>query len=206
MIREPMKEYCGCMEEIRNRSSVIANLLSGSATLGRQDYDYELVALHLRKILELIAFGSVIGNLEKYFQTFANAHKHWNAEKILADLEKVNPHFYPVPVDIGQRDERGITDVRDSSREHLTRAEFVTLYNRCGAALHIPNSIKAKRVIDFIHHPGVWLQKIHGLLETHYIALPEDGNVWLVFLNDQKTNRVRAFKAGPANHESETTV
>jgi hypothetical protein len=58
----------------------------------------ESTTLQLRKILELIAFGSLVANKDSYSTVYAKVSKTWNAGDLLRELEDVNPEFYPVPV------------------------------------------------------------------------------------------------------------
>lgn len=52
------KIYCNNLDEIRNRLLLVKSFGNGNKTLGNERSDYEIVAVNLRKILELIAFGN----------------------------------------------------------------------------------------------------------------------------------------------------
>jgi hypothetical protein len=182
------------MEEIRQRSELIAHILTDGATLGREDFDYELIALNLRKILELIAFASIMGNLDAYRRAYADAEKHWNAKRILLAVQKINPNFYPVPVEMGEPDANGVKHFKEPTKEFLNRSEFEQLYDLCGSVLHVPNNIAGKKkVINFVRHPGLWLMRIHNLLNTHYIKLAHCEDVWLVVMDDPADGKVHTY-------------
>jgi len=185
------------MDEIKTRSGVISRLLTRDLSTGRDDYDYEIVALHLRKILELIAFSSITSNLEQYKATYENADRHWHAERILKDVEKINPSFYPVPARIQAPNDDGVRNVATRDDDFLTRNEFEKLYALCGSLLHISNALKGKKSINFVHHPGIWLMKIHNLLSTHYVRLVDDRHVWVVTLEHPEDGHVHAVHAEP---------
>src|ERR1700731_738919 len=70
----------------------------GNASTGFEAIDKELVFLQLRKILELLAFASLTANREKYAAAHKKFATFWRAKDMLQDLEKVNPDFYPRPV------------------------------------------------------------------------------------------------------------
>ena len=58
MSEPDIQKYCDLMEEIKRRTSVIDFFLSGSGHALFQPITLESMGLQLRKILELIAFGS----------------------------------------------------------------------------------------------------------------------------------------------------
>src|SRR5438477_12450715 len=89
--------YIRGMEEVRERLKLIELVTERKLTTGREFSDVEFVFLQLRKILELIAFASLTANKEKYSAVHAKFAEHWNAKWMLADLEKINPDFYPAP-------------------------------------------------------------------------------------------------------------
>ena len=92
------KRYCDLMEEVKLRMNVVNHFLSGQGHVLYKPATLETVCLQIRKILELIAFGSLVANKEAYTATYAKVSKAWNAGEILTELAKVNPNFYPVPV------------------------------------------------------------------------------------------------------------
>ena len=58
----------------------------------------ELVFVQFRKILELIAFGSLTANREVYEKVRADSQNDWNAKRLLDKLARVNSELYPVPL------------------------------------------------------------------------------------------------------------
>lgn len=199
--RTDISGYLGCMEEVKQRSALVSRILTADFTTGREDYDYEMVALNLRKILELIAFSSIMSNLAEYKKAYEDAHRHWNAERIMRDVEKVNPNFYPVSAKIEQQDS-GVKRVVESEEDCLSKKEFVKLYKICGSTLHIPNSIQGKKTVNFVHQPGVWLMKIHNLLSTHYTTLLQSGHMWLIVLTHSEDGKAHGYPAEPVPIEA----
>src|SRR3989442_14231436 len=94
---EDTSRYIKCMQEVRARLKLIESVTAKQLTTGQPFSDVEFVFLQLRKILELIAFASLSANKEQYSAAHAKFATHWNAKRMLADLEKVNPDFYPTP-------------------------------------------------------------------------------------------------------------
>jgi hypothetical protein len=57
---------------------------------------------------------------------------------MLADIEKINPNFYPVPLEAGTSGhEAALVSRRADS--YLTRKDFERLYDVCGDVLHMRN-------------------------------------------------------------------
>ena len=71
-----LTKYCECMEEIKQRITIVESFIGG-VTLGQNTYDYEVVSLNLRKILELIAFSSLVANKEAYSKAHKEYLHHW---------------------------------------------------------------------------------------------------------------------------------
>ena len=59
--------------------------------------EVETICLQFRKILEKIMLMSLVANKEAYAEQNAKFAKHYHAERIMRDLERINPDFYPVP-------------------------------------------------------------------------------------------------------------
>ena len=93
-----MQKYCDLMEEIKRRMNVIDLFLSGKGHAVYEPTTLESVGLQVRKILELIAFGSLVANKAVYSAIYLNFAKHWHAGRLLRDLAKVNSSFYPKPI------------------------------------------------------------------------------------------------------------
>lgn len=97
--KEPdIAKYCHQMEEIKLRTNVVTSFLHGQSSAVYTPTTIECACLQIRKILELIAFASLIANKEAYTKVFSKVSKAWNAGDLLKELERVNPGFYPVPV------------------------------------------------------------------------------------------------------------
>lgn len=90
-----IETYVRSMAEVRQRLGVVRAGLGGQIGTGHEAFNAELVFVQLRKVLELIAFGSLCANRAKYSDMHCNFAQHWNTKRLLADLERVNPHFYP---------------------------------------------------------------------------------------------------------------
>jgi hypothetical protein len=182
---EVIERYCSCMVEVKLRTEVITGFLLGTVSAKYLPPNVESVCLQFRKILELIALGSLIAHKEDYSRQRANFAQDWHAAKILKAIEKINPAFYPVPtkqiLDASGKVVR-VEDVRDP---YLTRGDFVNLYQTCSSLLHASNPFgKPKDYAGFWKTAPNWRAKIMTLLNHHQIQLPQDDlQLWVIMEN-----------------------
>ena len=145
----------------------------------------EACYLQFRKILELIAFGSIVGNKELYSKQYTDFSKHWNAKRILQGMEKINSEFYPRPIE-HNKSSNNISEFEWNEipeNKYLTQSEFIELYNKCGAIMHSVNPYGKKIDTDkYFNDIDYWLAKIFGLLNCHSIVIEGDENhIYLCF-------------------------
>lgn len=191
--REDLAKYCQCMEEIKRRIDLVRLYVSG-ATLGREEFDYELISLNLRKILELIAFASLVANKEKYSAAHKKYLHEWRTNKLLENIEKLNPDFYPKALKPVEVLDNGVKHFPVSDKPFLSRAEFTKLLNLCNDILHAWNPYTPReRKVDFERHISEWVDKIQWLLDVHYVRLAGNKDVIVVVMHDQPDGKVHAY-------------
>lgn len=98
MQTDDIVKYCNLMEEVKRRMNVINAFGSGASHALYKATTVESVYLQLRKILELIAFGSLVANKQLFSQVYADFSKLWNAKKLLADIE----HYHRIVVALSE--------------------------------------------------------------------------------------------------------
>ncbi len=175
-----IRAYIECMKQIHHRVGLVIKFIDNGETLGNDFFDFELVSLNFRKILELIAYSSLSANRTLYQQAYGNVSKAgWNADGLLKEMEKINQDFYPKPTthpeNYGDK-EHGIVLIKNG---YLTREEFKKLYSLCGDVLHVKNVFKAEQNIDFSKTLKEWLKQICVLLDCHIVSFPSK-KAWLV--------------------------
>jgi hypothetical protein len=192
-------QYCSLMEEVKLRTNVLDAFIRGTATAVYKATNIESIYLQLRKIIELIAFGSLVANREAFSRSYTEFAKFWNARRLLKDIERVNPGFYPEPITERLNPEPGVkAEWQPKTSGFLTRDDFVLLYNRCGAILHSENPYGEKISYDaYETEASVWRDKIVGLLNTHLIRLVDDKNVYLVHMHEEHDGHVHYYTFGP---------
>ena len=118
--------------------------------------------MQIRKILELIAFSSLVSNIELYSKEYDKFAKFWNAELMLKDMRKINVNFYPKPLIQKESEREGIkNDLLDFEEDkYLNTNEFVRVYKKCGAIMHADYPYGAKIDYDYYRENiPKWLEK-----------------------------------------------
>lgn len=165
-------KYVDLMEEVKRRIVVVNALLAEKPGLPYPATTVESLFLQLRKVLELIALGSLVANREEYSKVYAEFSKSWNARLLLRDLERVNPDFYPraLLATPGQTPEVKVHFVDEP--DALTKDDFLKLYEKSGAILHAGNPFGSQ--VDYNYYvtsAPAWRDKVVALLNTHMFHL-----------------------------------
>lgn len=173
MTQGDLDHYASLMHEIRRRLEVIRSFLAGRITTTYLRTNTESMCLQLRKVLELIAFSSLVSQRTAYELVRQNIGRDWHAERILMAVEKFNPRFYPKPVQgflppVGQRAAR----FNFTRCGFLTRRQFTKLYDSCGGILHASNPFSSERnFVAFSRAIPATVKRIEALLSEHAVCL-----------------------------------
>jgi hypothetical protein len=198
------KRYCDLMEEVKLRINVVNHFLSGQGHALYQPATLETVCLQIRKILELVAFGSLVANKEAYTATYAKVSKAWNAGEILAELAKVNPNFYPVPVIEVPSEIPGVqSQHKKRVGDYLDEEEFKEVYGRCGVLAHAANPYG--KGIDYEYYARslpVWRTRIMNLLNAHDIHLIGNPGMYVVHMSEHGDDRVKLYRFQPPSSDT----
>jgi hypothetical protein len=181
--------YRTCMKRLKQRLDVV-QWLHDSDPLGKDKsmLTSELACVQFRKILELIAFSSLTANKDIYAAAHANYQKHWKAKSMLGSVEKLNPAFYPKPLDPPVRNADGVLHFASPSDGYLTRDEFEHLYDATSEMLHMRNPFSPENVRTNIKYSNdVWVARIKRLLAWHAIRLVDSRVVWVAEIRPDGT-------------------
>ena len=150
----------------------------------------EFLYLHLRKILELVAMGSLLANAKSFGLAEEKLRRYWNAKELLNDLAALNPNFYPRPIIQKDSAEPGIKMVwLDRGNDYLTKDRFITLYDKCGSILHTRNPYRAELdSFALIEEVPKWSTWIVNLLDAHTITLHGDNHLYLFQMGAENAN------------------
>jgi hypothetical protein len=129
---------------------------------------------------------------------YSKVSKAWNAGELLAELEEVNPNFYPVPVIQEQNKETGVFLHKARQSDYLTKTDFKEVYGRCGVMAHAANPFG--KGVDYAYYRAklpLWRGQIINLLNAHEIALVGSPALYVVFMTVHGNDRVHWSKLEP---------
>jgi hypothetical protein len=179
------------MSDVWHRLNLVRRLTAEWPEGEEAKYSAEFVALQLRKLLELIAFGTLCANRQKYSEVYENFRNHWRAAKLLQNLERVHPDFYPTPLEgFEQSEPTGRLRLIARKEGFLTRADFGPLYDRCCELLHTPNPFAGGGEIaygSFRRLASNATEQIDALLHAHTMRLAGGKERWVVQIRSDGT-------------------
>ena len=209
----PAMVYCRQMNDVRDRLLAIPkSLLDKPGYRGLKELmEIEPALLSLRKVLEQIAYASLMANEQVVRQKIQentakgkriDVSQMTHAKNILKEIETLNPGFFPVPALLTGRNGNNIFIVSQESKPNtLSREDFVTLYDLCSHFLHVPNPFSLNVAVNFQRSLPEWLQRIRNLLEIHQVALI-GGEFGIVEMGNWDGTTAAIFHhTGPADKE-----
>ena len=199
MEQDSINRYCAQMEEIKRRTSVVVALLKKETHVVYAATNIEAVYLQFRKILELIAFGSLVANKQVYSAVYSDYASHWRSKQLLKKLSEVNPDFYPQPIKEVPSQKPGIkNDLEHKTTGFLTKEEFVELYDQSSSLIHVPNPFSTPINYELAEKEiNNWSGKIKELLNSHIIQLVGDPNFHLIHMKEDRDDRVHHYAFAP---------
>jgi hypothetical protein len=151
--------------------------------------------LQVRMITELIALASIAANRNLFEEQRQKFEKHWHPERILKDVEKLNPNFYPRPVKEVASERPGVVnDLVEIKSGFLTREQLIGVHGRCGDLLHAKNPY-GKGVDYKLYERMVpqWLEQIRVLLNCHQVHLLDSKYFYLVHMKEDRDDGVHMY-------------
>lgn len=190
---ETLNLYCNLMGELKRRYSAMSTL-TGLAVDKKLPVDLvaECCWLQLRMMCELIALGCLVAHDDIKTTRTGKIRTLWSADKIIDELNKLHPDFYPRPAKAITNAEGSPVDIRVYqgpakidyfTGEYLSKSNLCSLAIQCGEELHRGSlkrlkSDKPKR-IDYSDFEK-WGAKIRRLLSIHEIVLIDsDYRLWI---------------------------
>lgn len=156
------------MWEAEKRLEVLNGFIKGEINSLYLLATIESEALQLRKLLELIAYASLISHKVAYKMIKDDISKDWHAKRILRQVEKLNPYFYPIPTN-------GVKNGKWNTLRggFLTRNQFESLYDKCGVVLHTKNPFSkiSQHSLSFHRRVPEHVVRIEKLLSEHRVRL-----------------------------------
>lgn len=173
----PARLYCQLMVAIKARLRGLdqVTVWDRQGEFGPEElYQIEAAMLSLRKVLELIAYSSLVANEVAMAAAVKDIGEMWRARKILERIEQVNRDFFPIPVEVSHMEGGELVVVPKPGQTALERSEFPFLYDVCGEFIHVQNPFSTDGFPDLRRSPKEWIQRIRALLEVHQVTLIGD--------------------------------
>jgi hypothetical protein len=147
--------YRNTMIEVKRRFLAIDRVLGAKKprTLN-EEFDGEFMWLQLRKIVELVAFGGIMADEQRYAALRAEAkdnpdyRRDWKVNVILPKLAAITPHYLPIPLGELRQLEDGTKNFATGD-EKQTLERFIDIYNLAGDHLHVPNPFDPETLGNF---------------------------------------------------------
>lgn len=148
---------------------------------------YERVCLQLRKILELIAYSTLVANKAAFASSYPNFAEFRKAKNVLNKLREINPRYYPAA--LRETTLNGKRHFEDAPPDTwLTEDEFGPLFDSCSEVLHVANPFDESALSDLGRTVPEWIARIRGLLQIHVVALTSDDIILVKMLDWGGTN------------------
>jgi len=183
------------MAEIKKRTTVVFALLNKERDVMYKATHIESMVLQVRMITELIALGTLAANRPIFEENQRKFEKHWDPVKVLKDVEKLNPNFYPKPiVEVPSKDPKIKNDLVEMKTGYMTRDELIQIHGRCGDLLHASNPYGKKR--DYPAYERIvpkWMDRIMKLLNCHQIRLLDGDRFYLVHMKEAADDHVHMY-------------
>jgi hypothetical protein len=183
------EEYEDIMLEISIRSEHTARLIKGEDSTSNRIIDYETIAMYFRKVAELMIFANLVGHEKEYTALYTKINEEWNLGKIINNIKKINPYFYPYAWKETLDANGQLIGARDLSEgDWMTEDELKVMYGKCSDLIHARNPFKG--ALDYAPYLTLfdeWQTKINNLLNFHGVALPDKKHVIACRMNSSDT-------------------
>jgi hypothetical protein len=198
---EDRLRYENILREIRGRTEFATSLLQIAnnsrplgATLGLPAVlQIESAAVHIRKILELIVFGSLVTN-RREVESVARAFREADVDDARKLAKRVNSNYWPTP--LAPFEPVALPEIARQrpleGAEYLREADWGRAYGDSSAVLHAANPYAPTRdmetVLDALRN---WTKKIIALLNHHQVTLVDRNYLLACVMRGSETGDVQ---------------
>jgi hypothetical protein len=188
---EALDVYSRLMQEAKARLWAMDTALEGKTGLPNATI-CEFCFLQLRMLCELIALGCLTAHGD--VQIGKDLKKAYQADKIIRDLERLHPEFYP--------------KAASQQNEGFTKEELTKLYWRCGDVLH-RGTLQTLWSRDGRGDTGIgeirkWKQKIEAQLGDHTIVMADGTTTARFKMKELTETELKNLETRQAQSLSET--
>lgn len=165
------EKYSNIITEIRDRV-LSADIFSNE----KNRIFIECTSLQIRKILELIAYLSILANGDKLN---SDERSDYHVKKIVENLNKKTTIFYPFPSRIIAPDNSNGQPVLIplGNKSSLSQKDFAEAYQLCGKVLHAQHPLKPDLDIELVFSKNkATISKIKQLIQNHTVGIKRAEN------------------------------
>jgi hypothetical protein len=186
--------YADVLEQMATRADVAAEHLEDPVTWPR----VETAALQLRMLLELIPLAALASHVPEV-EAIASAFKKKGAMDAAKLVQRVNPKYWPTPVEQGG-DRFNWTVITEG---FVTEPEWVSEWGFLSSVLHARNpfvtTLADSQELRDAHARVLDLsRRIATVLRTHWVELPGAGSILAVARNREGHAQVIQLEHPPA--------
>ena len=164
-----VKQYCDMMEQTKRDLAGAVQIME-STTINLETR-IETAAVQTRKILEDIAYSTLVSNKDAGAKTQEELQGLRYPKDIFRDLGKVHPNFFPTPVEIREPSRSRPFVVK--TKGVLNREKLVQMYGELSSLAHSTNPLAEPVDLQYFEEKiPVWLEEIANSLDTHQVMLP----------------------------------
>lgn len=191
-----IRAYTAVMQEIKRRTEIVFLLHRNELSMKYKATQIETMVLQIRMILELIALASLASHKSLFEQQQKKFSSYWDPVRVLKDVEKLNPSFYPKPmIERPSKTPGAKSDLEDMRSGFLTRDELVEIHGRCGNVLHARNPYgKELDLAAYGRAVPKWMDRIMALLGCHKIEMYGDNDrFYLVHMKEEGDDETHMY-------------
>lgn len=191
-----MSLYQGLMTEVKDRLEEVAFRLE----VIRQDpkartsvFEAEFSYLQIRYTCELVALAVL--SAHQGYGVNSKLLKEWHADEIFKNLESINPHCFPIPMQPSELPD-GSSHLQPINGRYMRRQDLRAVYNACGTALHrgkLASLLKGQQKAYEPSRVRFWLDEFTKLLSLHAVMLPDENRVLVVSLEATRGEPVTVY-------------
>lgn len=165
-----IKQYCDQMEAIKADLQDVRNQWNSEPE--KTDKLVDMAGVATRKLLEKIAFATLISNKDNPGRTIEEMRNWWNPREILNEIEKVHPDCFPKPLEIKSRKEDPAQPFRLKTKGVLNKERLIGIYKELNPLAHSTNPLADQP--DYSRYRvsiPQWLDLIASTMEIHQVKL-----------------------------------
>ena len=164
-----VEQYCELMERTKEDLSGAIEIMESTSI--RLKTRIKTAAVQTRKILEDMAYASLVSNKDAGGRTQEELQNLRHPKDIFRDIGKVHPNFFPTPVEI-RKPTKGQPFVT-KTKGVLNKEKLLQIYRELNTLAHSTNPLNEPVDLkSFEKKITVWLEEIANTLDTHQVMLP----------------------------------